>query len=73
MNAIYLTIIVFLILIAFLYILNVSMVVEMFMATRSRCPTRNMSYDLRGDAYFPARVEVNFMNSSIGPFMPLAC
>jgi hypothetical protein len=35
--------------------------------TRSECPTRNMSYDLRGEAYFPPRTNFPFDNSVIGP------
>lgn len=35
--------------------------------TRSECPTRNMSYDLRGEAYFPQRRNFPFDNSVIGP------
>lgn len=34
---------------------------------RSECPTRNMSYDLRGEAYFPKRTNFPFNNSVIGP------
>ena len=41
--------------------------------TRLRCPTRNMSYDLRGEAAFPVRRNNYFMNSSIGPYDPMAC
>jgi hypothetical protein len=35
--------------------------------SRSECPTRNMSYDLRGEAYFPLRTNFPFDNSVIGP------
>jgi hypothetical protein len=35
--------------------------------SRSECPTRNMSYDLRGEAYFPPRTNFPFDNSVIGP------
>jgi hypothetical protein len=34
---------------------------------QSECPTRNMSYDLRGEAYFPPRTNFPFDNSIIGP------
>ena len=61
------TILAFLVVVMFLYIISSSMVVEMFLATRTLLPTRNMSYDLRGEAYFPPRVQWNFMNSAIGP------
>lgn len=40
--------------------------------TRLDCPTRNMSYDLRGDIPIP-RKEWAFMNSQIGPKHPEAC
>jgi hypothetical protein len=35
--------------------------------SRFEYPTRNMSYDLRGDAYFPPRTNFPFDNSEIGP------
>jgi hypothetical protein len=35
--------------------------------TRSECPTRNMSYDLRGEAYFPKKINFPFNNQVIGP------
>ena len=34
---------------------------------RTECPTRNMSYDLRGEAWFPPRTNFPFDNSVIGP------
>lgn len=34
---------------------------------RTNCPTRNMSYDLRGEAFFPERTNFPFDNSVIGP------
>lgn len=34
---------------------------------RVECPTRNMSYDLRGEAHFPPRTNFPFDNSEIGP------
>lgn len=37
------------------------------MLYRSECPTRNMSYDIRGEAYFPLRRNFPFNNSIIGP------
>jgi hypothetical protein len=36
-------------------------------SSRSECPTRNMSYDLRGESYFPPRTNFPFDNSVIGP------
>lgn len=41
--------------------------------TRSRCPTRNMSYDLRGEAYYPPRDTNVWMNSEIGVVNPEEC
>lgn len=38
-----------------------------FSPSRIECPTRNMSYDLRGEAYFPPRTNFPFDNSEIGP------
>lgn len=38
-----------------------------FSPSRVECPTRNMSYDLRGEAYFPQRTNFPFDNSEIGP------
>ena len=35
--------------------------------TRITRPTRNMSYDLRGEAYFPPLLNLPFDNSSIAP------
>lgn len=40
--------------------------------TRNVCPTRNMSYDLRGDIPIP-RKDWPFMNATIGPRDPEAC
>lgn len=36
-------------------------------ATRINRPTRNMSYDLRGEAYYPPLLNLPFDNSSIAP------
>jgi len=36
-------------------------------ATRITRPTRNMSYDLRGEAYYPPLLNLPFDNSSIAP------
>lgn len=41
--------------------------------TRLRCPTRNMSYDLRGEAYYPPRDANVWMNSEIGVVNPQEC
>lgn len=40
---------------------------------RINCPTRNMSYDLRGEAYYPPRTITPYMNSTIGPMDPRQC
>jgi hypothetical protein len=36
-------------------------------ATRINRPTRNMSYDLRGEEYYPPLLNLPFDNSSIAP------
>lgn len=36
-------------------------------ASRITRPTRNMSYDLRGEAYYPPLLNLPFDNSSIAP------
>lgn len=36
-------------------------------ASRINRPTRNMSYDLRGEAYYPPLLNLPFDNSSIAP------
>jgi hypothetical protein len=36
--------------------------------TRITRPTRNMSYDLRGEAYYPPLLNIPFNKSSIAPF-----
>lgn len=41
--------------------------------TRLECPTRNMSYDLRGEAYYPPRTYYPFMGSEIGSLEPSKC
>lgn len=43
-----------------------------FCGGRMNCPTRNMSYDLRGEAAYPPRRIVPFLYSTIGPEDP-AC
>lgn len=47
---------------------------EGFLYTRFECPTRNMSYDLRGEAYFPPRdLSAPWGLPTIGPLDPSAC
>ena len=41
---------------------------EKFSPSRIEYPTRNMSYDLRGEAHFPPRTNFPFDNSEIGPY-----
>lgn len=38
-------------------------------ASRINRPTRNMSYDLRGEAYYPPLLNLPFDNSSIAPVL----
>lgn len=48
---------------------------ETFVGSRFDCPTRNQSYDLRGDVYvIPRNQELSpWLNSEIGPYHPEAC
>lgn len=41
--------------------------------SRFRCPTRNMSYDLRGDVPIVPQNVGPILNSTIGPEDPYAC
>jgi len=41
-------------------------------ATRERCPTRNQSFDIRGDIPIPKK-EMIFNNSAFGPLFPEEC
>ena len=38
-----------------------------FTGASFECPSRNMSYDLRGEAYFQSKTNFPFNNSTIGP------
>lgn len=46
---------------------------ERFCASRIQCPTRNMSYDLRGEAYYPPRDIDTWNQSTIGIYDPHIC
>lgn len=41
--------------------------------TRFKCPTRNQSYDLRGDPFIISRVHLLHNNSGFGPLHPEDC
>ena len=42
--------------------------------SRIDCPTRNQSYDLRGDIYtIPYKMDFAWLNSEIGPTEPNRC
>jgi len=42
--------------------------------SRVNCPTRNMSYDLRGEAYMPPRINhLAWMNTDIRALHPEDC
>jgi hypothetical protein len=61
---------VFLSFVLFIYIINQhtnEKFGNFFFPTRVECSTRNMSYDLRGEAYFPPRTNFPFDNSELGP------
>lgn len=67
--------------VAFLLLLVIAMVYfyrmkESFFDFGSRidCPTRNQSYDLRGDEYvIPHRMDFAWLNSGFGPNEPQRC
>lgn len=48
---------------------------ETFVGSRFDCPTRNQSYDLRGDVYIiPRNQQLSpWLNSEIGIYDPEAC
>ena len=46
---------------------------ESYTNQRVNCPTRNMSYDLRGEAAYPRRVILPYLYSTIGPEDPREC
>ena len=41
--------------------------------TRFKCPTRNQSYDLRGDPFIIPRIPLVHNNSGFGPLDPGDC
>jgi len=55
-----------------LFVPSIEAFMEMSLATRDRCPTRNMSYDIRGDIPIP-RVQMIFNNPAWGPLDPEQC
>lgn len=55
-----------------LFIPSIENFMEMSLATRDMCPTRNQSFDLRGDIPIP-RVEMIFNNPAWGPLDPQKC
>lgn len=74
MTVIFLLFFVILLLLVIYRILND---VERFMMfnipSRYICPTRNQSYDMRGDAAVIPRVELPVNNSEFGPYDPIMC
>jgi hypothetical protein len=42
-------------------------------ATRFECPTRNMSYDLRGDILMDRTFDLPIQSGTIGPVEPESC
>lgn len=54
-----------------------SVVIEHFdtlpIATRTKCPTRNMDYDIRGEAYYPPIKDYLLMSTELGPQDPAYC
>lgn len=55
-----------------LFIPTIERFMEMSLATRDRCPTKNMSYDIRGDIPIK-RTEMIFNNPEWGPLDPIQC
>ncbi len=55
-----------------LFVPSIETFLEMSLATRDRCPTKNQSYNLRKDIVIP-RKNWPFLNSSIGPLHPESC
>lgn len=42
-------------------------------ATRTKCPTRNMDYDIRGEAYYPPIKDYLLSSTELGPQDPAYC
>lgn len=55
-----------------LFIPSIENFMEMSLATRDRCTTRNQSFDIRGDIPIP-RVQMLFNNPAWGPLDPQRC
>jgi hypothetical protein len=55
-----------------LFVPSIEGFMEMSLATRDICSTRNQSYDLRGDIPIP-RVQMIFNNPAWGPLDPEQC
>lgn len=55
-----------------LLIPSIETFMDMSLATRDRCPTRNQSFDLRGDIPIK-RQEMLFNNPAWGPLEPEMC
>jgi hypothetical protein len=55
-----------------LFVPSIEAFMEMSLATRDRCSTRNQSYDIRGDIPIP-RVQMIFNNPAWGPLDPEQC
>jgi hypothetical protein len=56
-------------------LLTVTIHIETFVGSRFDCPTRNMSYDLRGEAYYPPRIHNQglMFETDIGVIDPYLC
>lgn len=55
-----------------LFVPSIEKFMEMSLASRDRCPTRNQSYDIRGDIPIK-RAQMMFNNSEWGPVDPIQC
>lgn len=55
-----------------IYVSSIETYMDIPLATRDRCPTRNMSYDIRGDIPIKRETMI-FNNPAWGPLDPEMC
>lgn len=76
MKYVYLCLVIFIVSLIAIYLIKIT-VKEHFMMfnipSRVMCPTRNQSYDLRGDPISIDRDTLPINNSEIGPLYPKLC
>jgi hypothetical protein len=54
------------------FVPSIEKFIDISLATRDRCPTKNQSYDIRGDIPIK-RVNMLFNNPAWGPLDPIQC